>query len=71
MQPRVCSICGIRLSMSLQPPQNGTKGVLQTGKHGYLIDVVELAIVLTFEAGPQIRDKYLSSLVKAYTLSVE
>lgn len=36
-----------------------------TRKHGDLIDVIEIAKAFTFEAGPNVCYKNLSSLVKA------
>jgi hypothetical protein len=35
-----------------------------TCKHGDFVDVMKLAIALTFEAGPEVRDQDLGSLVE-------
>ena len=42
-----------------------------TGKHGNAVDIMELAVTLAFEAGPQICDEDLSSFVEAYFSAFE
>jgi hypothetical protein len=42
-----------------------------TGKHGYFINVVELAKVFAVEAGPEVCDEDLGALVQPDSPSVE
>ena len=42
-----------------------------TGEHGDAVYIMEVSVALTFEAGPEICDEDLSSLVEAYSISFE
>ena len=62
--------CSLSLHLAFSRAASNWEGQL-TGKHGNAVDIMELAVTLAFEAGPQICDKDLSSFVEAYSFTFE
>ncbi len=62
--------CNLSLHLGLFRAASTWVGRL-TGKHGDVVDIMEVSMALAFEAGPQICDEDLSSFVEAYPTAFE
>ena len=62
--------CSLSLHLAFFRAANTWEGRL-TGEHGDAVDIMEVSVALTFEAGPQICDEDLSSFVEAYSIAFE